>query len=254
MNTTHRPASRRRKFLLLGFLIGIVPVALFFLRTGKHTFVVLPYYGERELIGPGDTLYHTVPPFAFLDQDSNLVTDQSTKDRILVVDFFFTTCRSICPRMSKEMQQLQFKLSDKAYNDVLFLSHTVDPEHDTPPVLKEYARKLEADTARWKFLTGDANTIYRQGNLGYLLSAMRDTSYRAKDPFDPYESDFALDTARAEQFVHSPNFVLVDKRKHIRGIYDGTRTSSVDSLASDIKMLIAEEKRRKREAAAAAAK
>ncbi len=235
MNTTHRPASRRRKFLLLGFLIGIVPVALFFLRTGKHTFVVLPYYGERELIGPGDTLYHTVPPFAFLDQDSNLVTDESTKDRILVVDFFFTTCKSICPRMSKEMQQLQFKLSDKAYNDVLFLSHTVDPEHDTPPVLKEYARKLEADTARWKFLTGDAPTIYRQGNLGYLLSAMRDST-------------------SAEQFVHSPNFVLVDKRKHIRGIYDGTRTSSVDSLASDIKMLIAEEKRRKREAAAAAAK
>lgn len=234
MNTEHRPASRRRKFILLAFLIGIVPVGFLVLRTGRHTFVTLPYYGQREVLGPGDTLFHTVPPFAFLDQDSNLVTDESTKDRILVVDFFFTTCRSICPRMSKEMQQLQFKLSDRAYNQVLFLSHTVDPEHDTPPVLKEYARQLEADTARWKFLTGDATTIYRQGNLGYLLSAMRDS-------------------ASAEEFVHSPNFVLVDKRKHIRGIYDGTRTSSVDSLASDIKMLIAEEKRRKREAAAAAA-
>lgn len=235
MSASPQPASRRRKFIVLGLLIGIVPVALLFLRTGRHTFITLPYYGERELIAPGDTLYHTVPPFSFLDQDSNLVTDESTKDRILVVDFFFTSCRSICPRMSKEMQQLQFKLSDRAYDDVLFLSHTVDPGHDTPPVLKEYARKLEADTGRWKFLTGDATTIYRQGNLGYLLSALRDS-------------------ASAEEFVHSPNFVLVDKRKHIRGIYDGTRTSSVDSLATDIKMLIAEEKRRKREAAAAAAK
>lgn len=233
MSTEFTPASKRRKFIVLFILIGIVPIGLLFMRTGRHTFVKLPYYGPKEVNGPGDTLFHQVPPFSFIDQDSNIVSDRTTADKILVVDFFFTSCRSICPRMSKEMQQLQFKLSDKVMGDVLFLSHTVDPEHDTPAVLKEYARKLQADTSRWKFVTGDAATIYRQGNLGYLLSAMEDT-------------------ANPERFVHSPNFILVDKRRNIRGIYEGTRTSSVDSLVTDVKMLVGEERHRARLAREAA--
>jgi protein SCO1/2 len=233
VSTEFTPASKRRKFIVLFILIGIVPIGLLFMRTGKHTFVKLPYYGPKEVNGPGDTLFHQVPPFSFIDQDSNIVSDKTTADKILVVDFFFTSCKSICPRMSKEMQQLQFKLSDKVLGDVLFLSHTVDPEHDTPAVLKEYARKLQADTSRWKFVTGDANTIYRQGNLGYLLSAMEDT-------------------ANPERFVHSPNFILVDKRRNIRGIYEGTRTSSVDSLVTDVKMLVGEERHRARLAREAA--
>jgi protein SCO1/2 len=221
VSTEFTPASKRRKFIVLFILIGIVPIGLLFMRTGKHTFVKLPYYGPKEVNGPGDTLFHQVPSFSFLDQDSNIVSDKTTADKILVVDFFFTSCKSICPRMSKEMQQLQFK------------SHTVDPEHDTPAILKEYARKLQADTSRWKFVTGDAATIYRQGNLGYLLSAMEDT-------------------ANPERFVHSPNFILVDKRRNIRGIYEGTRTSSVDSLVTDVKMLVGEERHRARLAREAA--
>lgn len=225
MGTAHAPASKRRKAALLLLLLVILPSGLFLFRSGKHKFRTLPYYGQREVNGPGDTTYFTVPPFAFTDQDGNLVTDRTVTDRVMVVDFFFTRCKSICPRMSAEMQQLQFKLDEPAFKEVLFLSHTVDPEHDTPEVLKTYARKLQADTARWKFVTGEAEAIYRQGNLGYLLSAN-------------------ADTAAAEQFVHSPQFVLVDKRRHIRGMYDGTSTSSVDSLALDIKMLLREEQER----------
>ena len=231
MNTAYEPASKRKKRIVLGFLLGIVPAGLLFFKLFDNHYTTLPSYGNHEVNAPGDTTYFQVPPFSFTDQDGNTVTDRTVADKILVVDFFFTTCKSICPVMSTRMSGLQVNLPlhDKAYKDVLFLSHTVDPEHDTPAVLKEYAREYHADTARWKFLTGDATTIYRQGNLGYLLSAV-------------------VDSASAEQFVHSPNFVLVDKRRHIRGIYDGTSSTSVKDLVQDIKLLIGEERRIAREA------
>ncbi|MFT3884771.1 MAG: SCO family protein [Flavobacteriales bacterium] len=214
-------------------LLGIVPIGFLFMRTGKHTFKTLPYIGEREVNAPGDTTYWTVPPFSFLDQNGHAFTDKDVAGKVVIADFFFTRCTSICPRMSKEMQQLQFKLDDPAFKEVVFLSHTVDPEHDTPEVLREYARRLEADTTRWKFLTGNAPDIYRQGNQGYLLSANADST-------------------AAEDFVHSPQFVLVDMQRHIRGMYDGTNTSSVDSLVVDLKMLLKEEHlRMKREKEAA---
>ncbi len=231
MSAEFQPASKRRKIIVLSFLLGIVPVGLLFFKLFDNHYTTLPYYGQHEVNAPGDTTYFQVPPFSFTDQDGQTITNETVKDKILVVDFIFTSCKSICPKMTKRLSGLQINLplSDKAYKDVLFLSHTVDPEHDTPQVLKEYARENEADTARWKFLTGDASTIYRQGNLGYLLSAL-------------------VDSASAEQFVHSPNFVLVDKRRHIRGVYDGTTSKGVNDLVQDIKLLIGEERRRVREA------
>ena len=143
--------------------------------------------------------------------------------KIIIADFFFTRCTSICPKMSVQMQQLQLKLNDDAFKDVVFLSHTVDPENDTPEVLDAYARKLEADTARWKFLTGHAPDIYRMGNTGYLLSALEDS-------------------ASAEQFLHDSRFVLVDKDRHIRGFYEGTTATGMNALAADLKMLLKEER------------
>ncbi len=229
MSEELRPVSKRRKIVVLVFLLVIVPSALFLVRSGKHHFRYLPYIGEKEVNAPGDTTFFTVPPFSFTDQNGRTVNDASVKDKVLVVDFFFTSCKSICPVMTKEMVKLQAtvkeKLGEDDYKRVVFLSHTVDPEHDTPEVLKEYARRLDADTTQWKFLTGDAATIYRQGNLGYLLSALKDSS-------------------AAEQFVHSPQFVLVDKRHHIRGMYMGTDAASVDTLGTDIQMLLREERER----------
>ena len=226
MNAEVRTASKRKKTAILVFLLVIVPSGLFLVRSGHHHFRQLPYIGEKEVNAPGDTSYFTVPPFSFTDQDGHTITDETVKDKVLVVDFIFTSCPKQCPRMTTEMQQLYFKLQEKIGDDglkgVMFLSHSVDPEHDTPEVLKEYAHKYQADTAHWKFLTGDATTIYRQGNQGYLLSALRDST-------------------AADQFVHSPNFVLVDKRRHIRGVYDGTVTASVDTLSTDIQALLSEE-------------
>lgn len=223
------PVSKRVKRIVLGILLGIVPAGLLFFRLFENRFVTLPHYGQHEVNGPGDTTYFQVPDWSFTDQDGHTVSSVTTRGKILVVDFFFTSCRTICPAMTTRMAglQLNLPLHDEAYKDVLFLSYTVDPEHDTPAVLKAYAHEHHADTARWKFLTGKAEDIYRLGNTGYLVSALEDT-------LDP------------ERFVHSPNFVLVDKDRQIRGFYDGTTPTGVKDLVSDLKLLIGEERKRKK--------
>lgn len=229
-----RAAPRwKQRAILGGILLFIVALFLFFspvLGLVKHRFVFPPYYGPKEVNAPGDTTYFTVPPFAFTDQFGRPFSDRDVEGRILVVDFFFTRCTTICPRMTRQMQQLQLKLDDEAFRDVVFLSHTVDPENDTAEVLNAYARRHQADTARWKFLTGRKEDLYLLGSEGYFLAAREDVM-------------------APDGFLHSEMFVLVDKDRHIRGYYDGTRFAEVDRLAGDIKMLLKEEKLRKREAA-----
>jgi len=240
-----KPASKRKKVILLLFLLAMAPVGFLILRTGKHNFDYLPYYGEKEVNAPGDTTYYQVPPFTFTDAYGHPVTDRSTEGKIIIADFFFTKCTSICPTMTRQMQQLQFKLDEPAYEDILFLSHTVDPLNDSLDVLRKYARKWQADSSRWKFVTGDPAAIYRQGNLGYLLTAAETTvDSTITDPFDPEYGKMRLDSTAAEQFVHDQRFVLVDKRRHIRGFYDGTDTEEVGRLATDLKMLMKEERER----------
>lgn len=231
MSNAHAPASKGKKIILLLILLVLIPGALLIGKGSKSHYTSLPYIGQREVNAPGDTTYFTVPPFSFIDENGQPFSDKDAEGKVLIVDFFFTRCTSICPRMSIQMQQLQLQLDHPQYADVLFLSHTVDPEHDTPEVLKDYAKRLEADPNRWKFLTGHAPDIYRQGNTGYLLSAN-------------------VDSSSAEMFVHSPQFVLVDKRRHIRGMYDGTSTDAMRDLMVDLKMLLQEEKALAREAAA----
>jgi protein SCO1/2 len=226
-------APWKKRAVLGGIAVFVLSLFLFFspmLGLVKHNFVYLPYLGNKETIAVErdgkmvvDTIYYQVPPFSFTDQFGRTITDADVAGKIRVVDFFFTRCTTICPRMSVQMQQLQLKLDDPAFKDVVFLSHTVDPEHDTPEVLEAYARKLEADTARWKFLTGAAPDIYRMGNMGYLLSALEDS-------------------ASAERFVHDSRFVLVDKQGHIRGFFEGTEAEGMNALAADLKMLMKEEK------------
>lgn len=238
------PSSKRTKWLVLGGISAFVlSLFIFFsplVGLVKHTFNYLPYYGPKEPVlvqrdgkSVVDTIYAEIPPFSFIDRYGQPFTDRDVAGKIIIADFFFTRCTTICPRMSINMQQLQLKLNDEAYKDVVFLSHTVDPENDTPAVLDEYAKKLEADPTRWKFLTGNAVDIYRMGNTGYLLSALEDST-------------------SAEQFVHDGRFVLVDKQKHIRGYYDGTTATGMNALAADLKMLLKEERIKAKEAREAA--
>ncbi|HRH67912.1 MAG TPA: SCO family protein [Flavobacteriales bacterium] len=241
MSEEPRPVSKRTKRLVFGGIaVFVLSLFLFFspmLGLVEHKFTYLSYYGPKEPVlverdgkKVVDTIYAEVPPFSFIDRYGKPFTDNDVKGKIVIADFFFTRCTTICPRMSINMQQLQLKLNDEAYKDVVFLSHTVDPENDTPAVLDAYAKKLEADPSRWKFLTGNAVDIYRMGNTGYLLSALEDT-------------------ASAEQFVHDGRFVLVDKQRHIRGYYDGTTATGMNALAADLKMLLKEERIKIRDAA-----
>jgi protein SCO1/2 len=234
VNTAYPPAARRRKALILGgIVLFVLSLFVFFsplLGLVRHSFNYLPYYGPKEPVVVErdgkqviDTIYATVPDFSLMDRHGKPFTQADVAGRIIIADFFFTRCTTICPKMSVQMQQLQLKLNDAAYDDVVFLSHTVDPEHDTPDVLDSYARRLEADDRRWKFLTGPARDIYRLGNAGYLLSAMEDS-------------------ASAERFLHDSRFVLVDKERHIRGYYEGTTAEGMNALAADLKMLLKEER------------
>lgn len=175
----------------------------------------LPILGERSFNGT-DTVYHTIPKFAFTNQDSSIVTNESLKNKIYVADFFFTTCPTICPVMKTQMLRVYDTFKNDA--DVMILSHTIDPQHDTVAVLREYAERLGVSSDKWHFVTGDMDSIYRIAERGYFTRA-------------------AQDEAAEGGFLHSGAFLLVDKHQRIRGHYDGTNAEDVDQLMKDIERL-----------------
>lgn len=162
---------------------------------------------------------HRVGNFNLTDQDGNTVTPNNFKDKIYVTDFFFVTCPTICPKMTDQMLRVYEEFKD---NDaVLLLSHTVMPEEDSVPVLKEYADKIEVNSNKWKFVTGDKKQIYDLARKTYFAAVT--------------EGDGGVD-----DFIHTENFVLVDKEKRLRGFYDGTSKKDVDRLINDIYTLLSE--------------
>jgi protein SCO1/2 len=188
----------------------------------------LPYFGNHDIAiipsadgsSEADTLYYTIPAFAFTNQYNLEVSDADYAGRIYVADYFFTTCPTICPVMSSQLSRLQAQLiENNLLGEVKLLSHTVDPENDTPDVLRVYAERLKADSANWNFVTGTPDDLYYQAKSGYYLTAL------------------PSDTA-AGGFFHSDTFVLIDRKGHIRGYYDGTSTQEVDQLFIDIQTLI----------------
>lgn len=162
---------------------------------------------------------HRVGDFNLTDQDGNTVTPNNFKDKIYVTDFFFVTCPTICPKMTDQMLRVYEEFKD---NDaILLLSHTVMPEEDSVPVLKEYADKIEVNSNKWKFVTGDKKQIYDLARKTYFAAVT--------------EGDGGVD-----DFIHTENFVLVDKEKRLRGFYDGTSKKDVDRLINDIYTLLSE--------------
>lgn len=211
----------KKKIIILLFLLTFPSVFYVLLTTGKHNFIHLPYFGVKELAPNGkDTIYHSIKPFRFINQDGKVITDKDYEGKIYVADYFFATCQTICPKMATELQRVQDKF---AYTKglVQILSHTVNPENDSVPVLKTYSNMVHADNAIWNFVTGDKKHLYEMARESYLVNAM--------------EGDGGPD-----DFIHSEFFILVDKEKHIRGIYDGTDIKAVNELLDDIKVLIAE--------------
>ena len=130
----------------------------------------LPVMGIKT-INEGDTIYHTIPDFSFIDQDSNLLDQSFLEGKVYVTDFFFTSCPSICPRMKAQMLRVSEAFGDRS--DFALLSHSIDPEYDTPIVLKTYASKLQGVSPNWRFLTGKKSEIYEIAN-DYLVSVAED--------------------------------------------------------------------------------
>jgi protein SCO1/2 len=178
----------------------------------------LPILGERYVDDNQDTVYHSIADFAFVNQVGDTIRKEDMAGKIYVADFFFTTCPTICPVMKKEMLRVyeQFK-GDPNFR---ILSHSIDPNHDTQAVLKDYAEKLGVpDAATWNFLTGDQEKIFEIGQTSYLTTTMA-------DDMEP------------GGFLHSGAFLLVDQQGRIRGVYDGTKTDQVDRLLADIPKLL----------------
>lgn len=167
------------------------------------------------------TRNHKVADFNLINQNGEIVTQEDYKDKIYVADFFFTRCMTICPVMTNNMGKLQevFKNDD----DIKFLSHSVTPEMDSIPILKEYAVKKGVIDAKWNITTGDKKHIYELARKSYF--AVLD------------EGDGGL-----QDFIHTENFILVDKKRQIRGFYDGTDSADIERLILDIKILQNESK------------
>ncbi|UIR54518.1 SCO family protein [Sphingobacterium sp. SRCM116780] len=185
----------------------------------------LPIYGQREPVEKTvdgktitDTIYHTIPAFKFLNQDSTYITEKNYENKVYIANFFFTHCPSICPTMNRNLLKIYeaYKNNDEVY----FLSHSIDFKYDQPSVLKEYANKLGVSNNHWNFVTGSKADVYGIANQ-YLV-------YTAEDKNAPGGYD------------HQGYLVLVDKQKRIRGAYDGTNDEQVAQLQKDLAILLEE--------------
>lgn len=212
------------KFINVALLVvatGVFVYAFFIYDTDKPI-RYLAIYGEKSYEsknGKSDTTYHTIQNFSFTNQDGKTVTEKNFDGSVYVTDFFFTTCHTICPIMSNQMERVATHF--KGNTEVKFLSHTVDPEIDTVEQLKSYAIKHNADSKQWMFVTGEKKALYDIARTGYLLNAE--------------EGDGGPD-----DFIHTQNFALIDKDKRIRGYYDGTDSTQMNQMIKDINLLLAE--------------
>lgn len=178
----------------------------------------LPILGRKE-INNNDTIYHTIGDYEFVNQDSSIITPATFKDKIYVADFFFTSCPTICPIMKSQMMRVYEEFEEN--NAFAILSHTIDPEYDTVALLHDYADRLGVKSSKWHFVTGNKEEIFDIGQTSYMVTAMEDE----QEPGG---------------FLHSGAFILVDKERRVRGIYDGTKEEAVTKLIRDIEILLAE--------------
>jgi protein SCO1/2 len=200
---------------------GLLLILLFNTCKSNHT-RVLPTFGNGQPVTimvngqpVTDTVYPTIPPFKFVNQYGDSVGSKNLQNDIYVADFFFTTCPSICPIMQRNMLAVYKAYKDTA--DVKIVSFTIDPKHDTAPVLKKYADNLGISGNSWWMINGNRDSVYQLA--GNFLVGVK------------------ADSATPGGYIHDGYFILIDKKKHIRGTYDGTDAKQVDQLIADIKVL-----------------
>ncbi len=212
------------KYKLFGLvLLGLSAIIIYLFYNALQPEKLLPVYQpsmvDKSLVD--STLYykkkyHTIADFKLVNQNGDTITQANYKDKIYVADFFFTTCPTICPIMTKNMAEIQDAILDDP--DIMLLSHSVTPVIDSVPQLKKYALEKGVVDSKWNLVTGDKKQIYELARKSYLA---------VKNDGDggPYD------------MIHTENFILVDKEKRIRGFYDGTNPEDIDKLLADIKIL-----------------
>ena len=204
--------------------ILLIPVLIFmFLRGfGKNEYD-LPVFFEKGVDNPflecpiGDTTQHFIPNFTFTNQEGKAVGRKEMEGKVTIVDFFFTSCPSICPVMSREMERVNDMFRDEP--NVQIMSISIDPEYDTPEILKSYADEHNAITGKWHFLTGPKDLTYQLARCGFVLPTLDGNGV-------------------PDDFVHSDKFILVDELGRIRGYYSGTNREDVDLLMLETKVLL----------------
>ena len=184
----------------------------------------LPIYGRKKIIKKKingilktDTLDHTVSDFKFINQDGDTISNNTFQNDIYLADFFFTTCPTICPIMKSNLLKIYDHFENQ--NNVKFLSHTVNPEYDNVGVLNKYSKNLGVNSKKWHFVTGDIEYVYETAKKSYMVTAM-------------------ADSLEPGGFLHSGTFLLVDNKKRIRGIYDGTDKTEISKIKNDIETLL----------------
>jgi protein SCO1/2 len=199
---------------ILVFLLVIPPLVYLFIKQfGKNQYTLPIYFPIDTLSSP--PRYHQVPDFSFISQRGDTITQKQLTNCVYVADFFFTRCGNICPQMTSQLVRIQKAF--KSDSTVKIISYTIDPDYDQVDVLKAYARRYQADSSRWYFVTGDKKRIDELAQKGYYISSVVDS---------------------AGNIDHSQRLVLVDKERHIRGFYDGTDPKDVDRLLIEIRVLL----------------
>ena len=218
---------KRILFLVVFFILGVT-ITYFMIKPSKEKSlpVINPVDVNKEMVDPELLRIgygHKIGNFSFLNQDGKVVTQQDVKGKVFVAEYFFTTCGTICPIMNVQMQRVHKVY--QANNNVRILSFTVDPKVDTVAQMKRYAVAHGADVKSWFFLTGTQEKLYELARKSFFV-------------LKPAETENQGDVG--SDFIHTNNFVLVDKEMRIRGYYDGTNSKEVDELIGDIALLVKE--------------
>lgn len=213
--------AKYRLFVVVFFGIASVIMVLFYnaLQPKKMLQVYQPSMVDKSLVDSSlyyKRKYHTIADFSLVNQNGNTITQEDYRDKIYVADFFFTTCPTICPIMTKNMAEIQQAILDDP--EVMLLSHSVTPQIDSVPQLKKYALEKGVVDSKWNLVTGDKKQIYELARKSYLA---------VKTDGDGGDYDM----------IHTENFILVDKERRIRGFYDGTNSEDIDKLLADLEIL-----------------
>ncbi|HRX93214.1 MAG TPA: SCO family protein [Chitinophagaceae bacterium] len=178
---------------------------------------IIPGYNKR-----GVAPVSFVRPFSFSNQDGEKVTEKSVAGKVYVAEYFFTTCKGICPKMNNNMRMVYDALKDE--KDFLILSHTCDPDTDSVQQMKKYADSMQVNTDKWIFLTGRKDSLYNMARISYTID-------------DPNDNLVSME----DDFMHSQLWALVDKNGDVRHIYDGLKESEVKKLIKDARRLLKDE-------------